>query len=118
MFRRPDFHAAPLHGVFARDVRLWAGGRLLLDGATFAVPQGRVTSLVGRNGSGKSTLLAAILARAGVGALPDGVHVEGDLSVGHGTRAAALPQSPQLAWTGTAAAYLDHHGGEPAAAFA
>src|ERR687887_420379 len=118
MSRRPDSSAAPLHGVFARDVRLRAGGLLLLDGATFAVPQGRVTALVGRNGSGKSTLLAAILAGAGAGALPDGVQIDGDLSVGHGTRAAALPQSPQLAWTGTAAAYLDHHGGDPAAAFA
>lgn len=119
MSRRPDsLPAAPVHGVFARNLRLWAGGRLLLDGATFTVPQGRVTALVGRNGSGKSTLLSAILARARAGAPADGVQVEGDLWVGHGTRAAALPQSPQLDWTGTVAAYVDDHGGDPAAAFA
>src|SRR5439155_2518525 len=37
------------------------GGRLLLEGASAALPDGHKIGLVGRNGSGKSTLLKLIL---------------------------------------------------------
>src|SRR5687768_10402500 len=36
-------------------------GRLILDSATVAIPQGHKVGLVGRNGSGKTTLLRLIL---------------------------------------------------------
>jgi ATP-binding cassette, subfamily F, member 3 len=36
-------------------------GRLILDGATIALPQGQRVGLVGRNGSGKTTLLKLIM---------------------------------------------------------
>jgi ATP-binding cassette, subfamily F, member 3 len=42
------------------DVRLSAGDKLLLDGATLVVERGEKVGLVGPNGSGKTTLLTAI----------------------------------------------------------
>src|SRR5688572_18453177 len=36
-------------------------GRLILDGASVAIPQGHKVGLVGRNGSGKTTLLKLIM---------------------------------------------------------
>ncbi len=41
-------------------VRYRIGGRPILDGAGFVVPEGHRAALVGRNGSGKSTLLRLI----------------------------------------------------------
>ncbi len=43
------------------DVSVVRGGRLLWSGATFAVPSGGVTAVIGANGAGKSTLLQVIL---------------------------------------------------------
>ncbi|MGH7921622.1 MAG: ABC-F family ATP-binding cassette domain-containing protein [Candidatus Dormibacteraceae bacterium] len=101
----------PRRGVFAQSLTLHAGSARLLDDATFAVQGGRHVALVGRNGSGKSTLLGTIEALARTGAPPAGVSLGGelrlapDLSVGH------LPQSPQLAFRGSVASYLDAQGG-------
>jgi ATP-binding cassette subfamily F protein 3 len=43
------------------DLTYRIGGRVLLDGASAAIPAGHKVGLVGRNGTGKSTLLKLIL---------------------------------------------------------
>ncbi|WP_375463718.1 ABC-F family ATP-binding cassette domain-containing protein [uncultured Methylobacterium sp.] len=43
------------------DLTLRIGERLILDGASFAIPEGARVGLVGRNGAGKTTLFKAIL---------------------------------------------------------
>ncbi len=43
------------------DITYRIGGRVLLDGASVAIPAGHKVGLVGRNGTGKSTLLKLIL---------------------------------------------------------
>jgi len=45
-----------------RDLRRQYDGRVVLDIATFTLPEGSVTALVGPNGSGKSTLLRILAA--------------------------------------------------------
>jgi ATPase subunit of ABC transporter with duplicated ATPase domains len=99
-------------GISAADLRLAVAGKQLLTGATFAVPQGRKVALLGRNGSGKSTLLATLASVASTGRPPEHVELQGSLVVGPETAIASLPQSPQLAFTGTARAYLDGCAGE------
>ncbi|MEN3308440.1 MAG: branched-chain amino acid transport system ATP-binding protein [Micromonosporaceae bacterium] len=42
------------------DLRVTYGGVHAVDGATFEVPEGRLTGLIGPNGAGKSTVLAVI----------------------------------------------------------
>jgi ATP-binding cassette, subfamily F, member 3 len=74
-----DFLDPPRSGrivLEAEDVRLSAGDKQLLDGATIIVERGEKVGLVGPNGAGKTTLLAAIL---------DGHPVEsGSIRLGHG----------------------------------
>jgi ATP-binding cassette subfamily F protein 3 len=60
------------------------GGRVLLEGATFAIERGEHVALVGPNGSGKTTLLETILGRRE----PD----EGSLRLGHGVVPAYFSQ--------------------------
>lgn len=43
------------------DLTYRIGGRILLENATVAIPQGHKVGLVGRNGTGKSTLLRLIM---------------------------------------------------------
>lgn len=49
-------------GIFARDVTVtYRNGHTALSNASFEIPQGTVTALVGVNGAGKSTLFKAIM---------------------------------------------------------
>ena len=49
-------------GISARDVTVaYRNGHTALRHATFEIPRGTVTALVGVNGSGKSTLFKAIM---------------------------------------------------------
>jgi manganese/iron transport system ATP-binding protein len=49
-------------GLVLRDVSVtYRTGLTALDGASFALPEGTITALVGINGSGKSTLFKAIM---------------------------------------------------------
>ena len=54
----------------ASDVRWGAGGHVIVDGVSVAVPAGSVTGLLGPNGAGKSSLLRLL---AGVTSPDDGV---------------------------------------------
>ena len=52
----------PAGGIMARDVTVtYRDGHTALHGASFEVPRGTITALVGVNGSGKSTLFKAIM---------------------------------------------------------
>lgn len=96
----------------AGRLSLFTPGKELLRDADFAVLPSQRTALVGRNGSGKSSLLTAILAAAAGHSPPEHLSLQGTLTVAPGLRVAALPQSPQLVFAGSAAAYLDACAGE------
>jgi ABC-type multidrug transport system ATPase subunit len=49
-----------VRGLEARGLVLARGGREVLHGVSFAVPQGLVTALLGPSGAGKSTLLRCL----------------------------------------------------------
>src|SRR5262245_1436396 len=106
--RTPDLAG----GVSAAGLTISVGGRRLLDGAELALSPGGKAALVGRNGSGKSTLLAVLATMAGAGRPPEHVDLGGSLTFAPGTVVASLPQSPQLAFSGSARAYLDVCAGE------
>lgn len=61
------------------DLTYRIGGRVLLDGASFTIPQGARAGLVGRNGSGKTTLFRIlqgdIAPESGEVSLPRGVRI-------------------------------------------
>jgi len=51
-----------LYGIFAHDVTVtYRNGHTALHDASFAIPRGTITALVGVNGAGKSTLFKAIM---------------------------------------------------------
>ena len=52
----------PAGGILARDVTVtYRNGMTALNHASFQIPRGTVTALVGVNGAGKSTLFKAIM---------------------------------------------------------
>ena len=55
--------AEPLLEV--RDLHVYLGQSHVLQGVSFAVPDGGVTALLGRNGVGKTTTIRAILGLVG-----------------------------------------------------
>lgn len=50
-----------MNGLVVAGLSVRAGGRMIVDDATFSAPAGQVTGLVGPNGAGKSTLMRAAL---------------------------------------------------------
>jgi len=71
-----------------QGLRKSIGGRVLLDGVSFAVGEGEKVGLIGRNGSGKSTLLHILAGLEG--------QDEGVVSVRKGLRVGLLAQDPEL----------------------
>jgi branched-chain amino acid transport system ATP-binding protein len=72
--------AAGRAAVQVHDLRVDFGGVKAVDGASFSIPDGRVTGLIGPNGAGKSTalkLIAGALAPTGGRILLDGEDVTG-----------------------------------------
>jgi phosphate transport system ATP-binding protein len=91
----PGQTAAATGRVELRDLRVWYGPRLALDGVSFVVPPRAVTALVGPSGGGKSTLLRAVnrMVELTPGARQTGrVLLDGDDVGAPGVDAAALRQ--------------------------
>lgn len=47
--------------VEARNLTVWRGGQEVLHNATFGLPAGRITGLIGPSGGGKTTLMRAVV---------------------------------------------------------
>jgi ABC-type Mn2+/Zn2+ transport system ATPase subunit len=60
MHRRKLGYHSQIAAVTATDVVLAYGPRVVLEAATFTVPDAAVTALIGPNGAGKSTVLHAV----------------------------------------------------------
>jgi manganese/iron transport system ATP-binding protein len=81
-------------GLDVHDVSvIYRNGNKALDGASFSVPKGSITALVGINGSGKSTLFKSLM-----GFVP---LASGEISImGLGVNAGAQAQSGGLCAAG------------------
>ncbi len=101
--------------VEVRDLNVWRGEAHVLHGVTFTVPEAGVTALLGRNGVGKTTTILAMMgllpargsirsgdveligmpthlvARHGVGYVPEDREVFAGLTVGENLRLAERP---------------------------
>ena len=87
--------AAATGRVEVRDLCVWYGARLALDGVSLAVPPRAVTALVGPSGGGKTTLLRAVnrMVELTPGARQSGrILLDGDDVRAPGVDAAALRQ--------------------------
>ena len=81
----------------ARDLSLGYNDRLVVDGLSLTIPQGRVTVIVGANACGKSTLLrglARLLKPRGGSVLLDGHDISRLPTREVATRLGILPQQP------------------------
>jgi manganese/iron transport system ATP-binding protein len=92
--------AKKVEGILAEDVTVtYRNGHTALKNASFAVPKGTITALVGVNGAGKSTLFKAIMGFVPVAA--GKVTILG-LSVKEALRknlVAYVPQAEEVDWT-------------------
>ena len=107
-----------------RDLKAWYGAAQILFGVAFRVAPGDVVALLGRNGAGKSTTMKAIMrmglsveghvmfdgqpidgmathiiARAGIGYVPEDRRIFTDLSVMENLEVGRLPARGCSAWT-------------------
>ncbi len=87
----------PRSRLAAQSVQLGYGGAPVIDGLTLAIPDGRITALVGPNACGKSTLLrglARLLAPSAGSVILDGRDIHRLPSRDVATSLGLLPQSP------------------------
>ncbi|MFG1391414.1 heme ABC transporter ATP-binding protein [Xanthobacter agilis] len=85
----------------AREARVTASGRVLLEGVSLALRPGAVTVLVGPNGAGKSTLLKALSGEqrlAGGRVRLDGADIHAMAPAALARRRAVLPQAAEVAF--------------------
>ncbi|MBA4783806.1 MAG: manganese/iron ABC transporter ATP-binding protein [Rhizobiales bacterium] len=96
----PTIHVGINDGLYVRDVTVtYRNGHTALWDASFEIPRGTVTALVGINGAGKSTLFKAIMGF--VTAARGDIRVLG-MSVREALRqnlVAYVPQSEEVDWT-------------------
>jgi iron complex transport system ATP-binding protein len=93
--RRPT--PQPVARISAQDLTLAYGREAVVHDLTLAIPEGRITALVGPNACGKSTLLrglARLLAPKSGGITLDGHDIHRLSSREVATRLGLLPQSP------------------------
>lgn len=95
-----EAHSTEMTGLDVRDVSvIYRNGNRALDGASFSVPKGSITALVGINGSGKSTLFKSLM---GFVPLAGGQISIMDLSVKEALSrnlVAYVPQSEEIDWS-------------------
>jgi len=87
----------PDHGLRARNLSLGYEGPSIINNLSLAVPQARVTSIIGPNGCGKSTLLRGLgrlLAPRAGEVLLDGAPLASRTTREIATRISILPQTP------------------------
>jgi len=88
---------SPAHTLSAQDLRLGYGERDIVTGLDLAVPQGKLTVIIGANASGKSTLLrglSRLLAPRAGSVLLDGRSIHALSTRQVATIMGVLPQSP------------------------
>lgn len=87
----------PRHALQAESLTLAYDGRVVIDGLDLAIPDGRITAIVGPNASGKSTLLRGLgrLMRPHGGRVTlDGRDIRSYAPREFARRVAVLPQQP------------------------
>ncbi|MHA7263537.1 ABC transporter ATP-binding protein [Arthrobacter sp. TMN-37] len=117
MTSRPGTHPAvrPSARLRAENLSLGYGGADILSGLSLAVPDGRVTSIIGANGCGKSTLLRGLgrlLPPRGGQVTLDGVPLSSQSTRHVATQLSILPQTP-VAPSGLTVAELVSRGRHP-----
>lgn len=86
-------------GLWAEDLHIKQGGKVILEGVNLRVSPGKVTALVGPSGAGKSTLLRALAGeiRPSGGRLGIGPHELREIPIGKMAKIrAVLPQDSSL----------------------
>jgi ABC transport system ATP-binding/permease protein len=79
----------PMNVLNVNGLRKGFGGRIILDGVSFAIDEGEKVGFIGANGSGKSTLFRIVSGLDGADS--------GDIAIRRGVRATYLAQEPEFA---------------------
>ncbi|GGI29821.1 MULTISPECIES: ABC transporter ATP-binding protein [Staphylococcus] len=83
-----------------KEVTIGYGERVIVDNLDVAIPDGKITSIIGPNGCGKSTLLKALsrlLATKSGEVFLDGKNIQSQSTKEIAKKIAILPQSPDVA---------------------
>ena len=87
-------------GLDVRDVSvIYRNGNRALDGASFSVPQGSITALVGINGSGKSTLFKSLMGFVPLASGKISILGMGVTEALRRNLVAYVPQSEEIDWS-------------------
>jgi len=95
-----DSSATDMTGLEVSDVSvIYRNGNRALDGATFSVPKGSITALVGINGSGKSTLFKSLMGFVPIASGQIGIMGMGVAEALRRNLVAYVPQSEEIDWS-------------------
>ncbi|MGJ8572114.1 MAG: manganese/iron ABC transporter ATP-binding protein [Hoeflea sp.] len=90
---------ADMTGLEVRDVSvIYRNGNRALDGASFSVPKGSITALVGINGSGKSTLFKSLMGFVPLASGQISIMGMGVTEALRRNLVAYVPQSEEIDW--------------------